>query len=271
MIGATLIKVSILFLYRRLAGSLTNKFVYAVWTCMAFCIASFVAFFVAVFFTCSPADQDNNCEDEGVVLVAATVVSTVQDMIISFLPLFLIYNLQMPRRQKLALGGIFGLGLFTTICGIMRTYYLIFVYYCKLPHQIRHEILTKADTYDVTWYGYYGWIWTTIESNLGVICASVPALRVYFRHRLDSTDAHTSNSRSKNQNGSTKPKNQGYGPCSDMSINKADVEANRDHMVLQSIVVQRDLSSSIEERDDISQRSDSSTRHLTTIIHGPAK
>lgn len=142
MVASTLIKVSILFLYRRLAGSLTNKFVYAVWACMAFCIASFVAFLLAVFFICSPTDRDG-CDDEGIVLVTATSVSTVQDLIISFLPVFLIRNLQMPRRQKLALGGIFGLGLLTTVCGIMRTYYLITVYYCKSSHEILHKMLTR--------------------------------------------------------------------------------------------------------------------------------
>ena len=131
MSGSTLIKISILFLYRRLTGSLTNKFVYAVWVCMAFCITTFLAFLLAIFFTCSPADPNNNCDDEGAILVAATAVSTVQDLIVCFLPLFLIHNLQMPQRQKLALAGIFGLGVFTTVCGVMRTYYLIIVYYCK--------------------------------------------------------------------------------------------------------------------------------------------
>ncbi|USP74152.1 hypothetical protein yc1106_01426 [Curvularia clavata] len=222
MVGSTLVKVSILFLYRRLTGSLTNK--------------------------------ENNCQDEGIVLISATAVSTVQDLIISFLPLFLIRNLQMPKRQKLAMGGIFGLGLITTVCGIMRTYYLVFVYHY---------------TYDVTWYGYYGWTWTAIEADLGVICASVPALRVYFRHRLGSTAAHTSNSRSNNQNGPKTLSNQGYGSRSAKSNKNADVEANGDHMSLQSIVIKRDLSSSIRERDDASQKSDSSTRNLTTIIHGP--
>ena len=131
MVGTTSIKVSILFLYRRLAGSLTNKFVYSVWACMAFCIASFVAFLLAVLFTCSPADRNNNCNNEGAILVAATAVSTIQDLIICLLPIFLIQNLQMPKRQKLALIGIFGLGVITSVCGIMRTYYLVIVYYCK--------------------------------------------------------------------------------------------------------------------------------------------
>lgn len=131
MVGSTLVKISILFLYRRLAGSITTKFVYGVWACMAFCIASFVAFLLAVFFTCSPTDRDNNCNDEGAILVSATAVSTIQDIIICFLPIFLIQNLHMPRRQKLALAGIFGLGLITSVCGVMRLYYLVMVYYCK--------------------------------------------------------------------------------------------------------------------------------------------
>ena len=33
----------------------------------------------------------------------------------------------------------------------MRTYYAIYVYFF---------------TYDITWYAYYGWVWTAIESDL---------------------------------------------------------------------------------------------------------
>lgn len=37
------------------------------------------------------------------------------------------------------------------------------------------------ETYDVTWEGFYLWIWTAVEANLGVICGSIPALRPLFK------------------------------------------------------------------------------------------
>ena len=91
-------------------------------------------------FTCSVAVGRKDCAEEGPFIVAVTTVSTVQDLVICILPAFLIRNLQMPKRQKLAVCGIFALGLVTSICGIMRLYYAVYLYYCKY-HYYRYEII----------------------------------------------------------------------------------------------------------------------------------
>lgn len=49
--------------------------------------------------------------DEAAVIVAVTVIGTFQDLLICALPIILVWNLQIERRQKAALIGIFGLGL----------------------------------------------------------------------------------------------------------------------------------------------------------------
>lgn len=36
------------------------------------------------------------------------------------------------------------------------------------------------DTYDVTWVEYKATLWTIIEAEIAVVCASAPALRVFF-------------------------------------------------------------------------------------------
>lgn len=41
------------------------------------------------------------------------------------------------------------------------------------------------DTYDVTWMSWEGWLWTNIEVCLGIVVASAPALKVFFRSLLD--------------------------------------------------------------------------------------
>lgn len=48
----------------------------------------------------------------------------------------------------------------------MRTYYAIYIYYY---------------TYDITWYAFYAWFWTALEADLGIMCASAPALKVFLR------------------------------------------------------------------------------------------
>lgn len=65
----------------------------------------------------------------------------------------------------------------TCICGVMRTYYAIYVYYY---------------TYDITWYAWYGWIWTAVEADLGVVCASAPAMKVFFQRYFAYTSRGSS-------------------------------------------------------------------------------
>lgn len=48
-----------------------------------------------------------------------------------------------------------------------------------------YEIFYK--TYDVTWATGPAWLWTGLEATLGVICASVPALKVFFPKYLNVT------------------------------------------------------------------------------------
>ncbi|EMD94519.1 hypothetical protein COCC4DRAFT_204357 [Bipolaris maydis ATCC 48331] len=256
MISTTLIKISILLFYRRLTGSLTNRFIYLVWICIVACILYFVSFIILIFFACSVAVGRKDCAEEGPLIVSVTTVSTVQDLVICLLPTFLIRNLQMPKTQKLAVCGIFGLGLVTTICGIMRLYYSVYLYYF---------------TYDATWYAYYGWIWTVLEADLALICASAPALRVFFRHSLGLMSSHTGNPRSganKTSPGILSNRATHSGPLTRNDGSK-DLESKGDNIYLDSILVERGLSSTTQERDDASQKSDSSTRNLTTIIHGP--
>lgn len=39
-------------------------------------------------------------------------------------------------------------------------------------------------TYDVTWAAYHAWVWTAVEAHLAIICASAPALKVFFKKYL---------------------------------------------------------------------------------------
>jgi hypothetical protein len=43
------------------------------------------------------------------------------------------------------------------------------------------------ETYDVTWAGHPIWITTILESHLGILCASIPALHCFFRKALSGS------------------------------------------------------------------------------------
>lgn len=73
-----------------------------------------------------------------------------------------------PKRQKVALNVVFSLGMLVVGAGAVRTYYL--------------DRLGRS--WDITWVGYKVYIWSTLEIELALICASAPALRVFFRRYL---------------------------------------------------------------------------------------
>lgn len=135
----------------------------------------------------------------------------------------------------------------------MRCYYAIYVYYF---------------TYDITWYAYYGWIWTAIEADLGVMCASAPALKVFFRRYFNQ---FTNRSGMSGSNGRKTP---GYGKGSPGNSNgTSHGTSNLDNtkweaypVPLGRINVSTSMGVVVEERDDgASETSNCSTRNLTAL------
>ncbi|KAM5386887.1 hypothetical protein ACJZ2D_000180 [Fusarium nematophilum] len=94
------------------------------------------------------------------------ITTVVTDLLVCALPLPTLFKLRLPLSQRIALIVLFSLGLVVVFAASMRAYWTHFV---------------TEETYDVTWQGFYLWIWTAVEANLGVICGSVPALRPLFR------------------------------------------------------------------------------------------
>lgn len=46
-------------------------------------------------------------------------------------------------------------------------------------------------TYDTTWAAATVWSWTLVEAHFAIICASAPALKLFFRRFLQSTQGHS--------------------------------------------------------------------------------
>lgn len=86
------------------------------------------------------------------------------DVWILALPYKLILSIPRPTREKMAVFIVFGLGLFSTICAIVRFRYLVLVTHSKDPFYDSLPINT----------------WSVIEVNVGIVCASLPTLRPLF-------------------------------------------------------------------------------------------
>ncbi|KAI9722166.1 MAG: hypothetical protein M1828_004848 [Chrysothrix sp. TS-e1954] len=165
------IKVSIcFFLLRVLANThfklkiliIANAVVYGI----------MVTIFCFIFgFQCRPFDSlwnttiPHRCIDKQVVNnvgLAGNIINCITDFTYALLPIYIVQQLQMPTKNKIALSFILGLGVLTASCSI-----------------------GKAATFnetspDITWVGRKVQIFAALEENIGIVVASLPALRQLF-------------------------------------------------------------------------------------------
>lgn len=120
----SLVKISILRFYRRLGdGAMTTTWLWTLRVSIIFVTLYAFVFILMGFVACTPMDafwkkmdpnwmqsHDFTCFDEGADFISSTSISVVEDTVVCILPLLVVSRLQMPRKQKLALVAIFGVG-----------------------------------------------------------------------------------------------------------------------------------------------------------------
>jgi hypothetical protein len=89
-------------------------------------------------------------------------LNVVTDFMVYALPMPTLFRLSLPMNQRLGLVVLFSVGGIIVVAGSFRAYWVHYVLF---------------ETYDATWYGYEIWLWTAIETNVGVICGCIPALK----------------------------------------------------------------------------------------------
>ncbi|KAJ5669587.1 hypothetical protein N7462_010657 [Penicillium macrosclerotiorum] len=101
------------------------------------------------------------------------------DFTLGILPIILVWNLQMNRRTKIAVGGILSMGAVASVAVVIRLPFLR--YY--------------ADS-DFLYSTYQIAIWSIIETGLGIAAGSLITLRPLFRWLLDGSMSYGRNARS---------------------------------------------------------------------------
>lgn len=160
-----LTKASILLLYLRLFN-IVRWIKWACWGLLACVIIYCISSMISTIFQCSPVSKAFNktlpgtCIDLAKFWFANAGFSIATDVIILLLPMPLVYKLEVPRAQKVALMAVFAIGIFVVVTSCLRVTTLdIFA--------------TSTDnTYDIA-----NVMWTIIEPNVAVICACLPILR----------------------------------------------------------------------------------------------
>lgn len=184
VLASSTVKMSILVSYFRIAPE-KSLFRKLVWGTFALVFAAFVVFLVALWVQCmcvlprrsntTEADycrpissywklkaDHRDCIPEGPPLIVQSTLNVVTDFMIYALPIPTLFSLSLPWSQRIGLIVLFSVGGVIVVAGSFRAYWI-------------HYTLFK--TYDATWEGYQIWVWTAVETNVGVICGCIPALK----------------------------------------------------------------------------------------------
>ncbi|THC99528.1 hypothetical protein EYZ11_000988 [Aspergillus tanneri] len=166
-INIGLTKISILLLYIRLF--IQRWFFITCLTWVAIISSFTLSTVISSILQCSPVQYAFNksirsggsCFNLTAFWYANAVFNIFSDLVLVALPVPVICKLHLPLKSKLVLCSIFAVGIFVCITSILRITTL--------------DIATSH--LDITWNSIGSSMWTVIESNLGIICACLPALR----------------------------------------------------------------------------------------------
>ncbi|KAF1952215.1 hypothetical protein CC80DRAFT_495554 [Byssothecium circinans] len=166
-----LAKMSLLILYLKLSP--VRLFRLAVYVAMFINFGATIGIMFPLIFACNPVKRnfdirikEGSCIDRAALFIATAVLNMVIDIILLFLPVPMVINLQMSGPKKISLLAIFGVGSITVITSGVRLVLLL-------------PMLKNPDR---SWAITYPGIWSLIESSLVVITGAMPTMRQFLRH-----------------------------------------------------------------------------------------
>ncbi|KAL0932841.1 uncharacterized protein CTRU02_211804 [Colletotrichum truncatum] len=163
-IGISFFKIALLISYLRLLkGTDQKSYRRAVWLTIILIFLAHLGCAFSLIFACTPVDKswnplkDGHCLAPGPSFTAYAVVTIVSDVVVAILPIPVLLKLNIRLEKKVGLIAIFLLGLFTTLCSILR--------YLEIN---RIQFGDGNSTMLV--------LWGTIEFHVGNIVSSLPFL-----------------------------------------------------------------------------------------------
>ncbi|RDL32645.1 uncharacterized protein BP5553_09101 [Venustampulla echinocandica] len=187
---AALVKISILVFYLQLAeDSIIRGFRIVVFCAIGVITSFFIAYTFVTIFQCNPVQaywdpftMKTKCLDPSLGLLLHGILNSVFDFFVFFLPMPIVWKLQIIQRQRFELLGVFAIGFVACILGAIRIHFLMI---CQ-------------QSSDSPWAGYYFWCFQCAEINIGIVCASLPPLKALLKHILhkpamDATGASDTN------------------------------------------------------------------------------
>ncbi|KAI1802340.1 hypothetical protein F4811DRAFT_563320 [Daldinia bambusicola] len=175
----TLVKQSVLVFLLRFSGVKAGVR-YVVWGTIVFNTVLMIAILLTVIFQCTPIELNwhplvpGNCIQQFTFGVVAACMTIMTDIVSVVLPFYIFLSLKIKKNRKMALIGVFMLGVIVTVVSIIRLYFLAQNFHDTSPDK----------NFSL------GFCVSSIECNLAIVTASAPALWPLVRRwmpRLKST------------------------------------------------------------------------------------
>ncbi|KAE8345104.1 hypothetical protein BDV24DRAFT_159938 [Aspergillus arachidicola] len=158
------VKSSVCQFYTRLGDRLLTRLS----VCMlGVIVAQACSFVLVAAFQCRPIEKawkstlPGTCVNINVFYLANAALNILTDVMTYTLPLRVIFKLQVPVNQKVALGFILCVGLFACVSSIIRITYI-------------PAMLSDPDS---TWVIAEAMYWSVIEINVGIFASSIPSFK----------------------------------------------------------------------------------------------
>jgi len=154
----------------------------------------------------SPVPDSATCTNIVTIYLSSAPLNIITDVAIFFLPMPILTSMRLPKKQKIILVITFGFGIFVAIIDVVRIAYLQDAQRATLRAAQSNRTESGNDqrnTGDFAWYASLSFMWSTVEVNVGIMVACVPALKPLARKILptwiidsttvrDPTATHTS-------------------------------------------------------------------------------
>jgi hypothetical protein len=166
------IKLSLLSLYLRLSRQRAFRILVCVMVAVTICFGMGSIFTVAL--QCRPLsmlwnpDQPGKCIRVVDFYYANAGINIVTDVVIYLLPIKVLWGLQIPKRQRIGLMFLFGLGGLVVATSIIRVFTL-------------HSLLNSTDQ---TWDVVSPYNWSGIELNVAIFITCGPAFKAFIRRHF---------------------------------------------------------------------------------------
>ncbi|KAL4947588.1 hypothetical protein BDW69DRAFT_111198 [Aspergillus filifer] len=181
--GTGFLKVSVLLFYMRIFPS--KNFHLAVWALVFIAAAYNIASVLANVFSCNPIEKSwdmsittGYCMDRPTFYFANAGLGIFTDFATVLVPVPWLRRLQMPLRQKIAVGCILATGCFVGVVSCIRL----------------SSLYILQNTADLTWATTNALMWCVIELNLGIFGGCVTAMRPFVRRYFPRLLGISSNS-----------------------------------------------------------------------------